>query len=46
MSSFMDDSDFPDRPSLSEQALAARPATYLDELNPAQREAVEALDED
>ncbi len=32
------------RPSLSQQAMAARPAPYLDELNPAQREAVEALD--
>jgi len=29
---------------LSQQAMAARPAPYLDELNPAQREAVEALD--
>lgn len=29
---------------LSRRALAARPAPYLDDLNPAQREAVEALD--
>ncbi len=35
----------PDRPlSLSQQAVAARPAPYLDGLNPAQREAVEQLD--
>ncbi|MBL6426311.1 MAG: UvrD-helicase domain-containing protein [Maritimibacter sp.] len=32
------------RPSLSQMAMAARPSPYLDELNPAQREAVEALD--
>ncbi|MEC7761783.1 MAG: UvrD-helicase domain-containing protein [Pseudomonadota bacterium] len=32
------------RPRLSEMAMAARPMPYLDELNPAQREAVEALD--
>ena len=30
--------------SLSARAMAARPAPYLDDLNPAQREAVEALD--
>jgi DNA helicase-2/ATP-dependent DNA helicase PcrA len=30
--------------SLSQRAMAARPAPYLDGLNPAQREAVEALD--
>ena len=30
--------------SLSQRAMAARPAPYLDELNPAQRAAVEALD--
>ena len=30
--------------SLSQQALAQRPAPYLDDLNPAQRQAVEALD--
>ena len=32
------------RPRLSQMAMAARPSPYLDELNPAQREAVEALD--
>ena len=32
------------RVSLSAQAMAARPAPYLDDLNPAQRAAVEALD--
>ncbi len=32
------------RPSLSAMAMAARAAPYLDGLNPAQREAVEALD--
>jgi DNA helicase-2/ATP-dependent DNA helicase PcrA len=32
------------RPSLSRMAMAARPAPYLDDLNPAQRAAVEALD--
>jgi len=31
-------------PSLSARAMAARPAPYLDDLNPAQREAVEALE--
>jgi len=31
------------RPSLSAMAMAARPMPYLDDLNPAQREAVEAL---
>ncbi|MHA6266803.1 ATP-dependent helicase [Aliiroseovarius sp. CAU 1755] len=31
------------RPSLSQQAMAARPMPYLDGLNPAQREAVEVL---
>jgi DNA helicase-2/ATP-dependent DNA helicase PcrA len=31
-------------PSLSAQALAARPTAYLDDLNPAQRDAVQALD--
>ncbi len=34
----------PSGPSLSARAMAARPAPYLDDLNPAQREAVEALD--
>ncbi|CUJ86312.1 ATP-dependent DNA helicase PcrA [Ruegeria denitrificans] len=33
-----------DGASLSARAMAARPAPYLDELNPAQREAVERLD--
>ncbi|GGD40470.1 ATP-dependent helicase [Sinisalibacter lacisalsi] len=32
------------RPSLSQMAMAARPMPYLDDLNPAQREAVEALE--
>ncbi len=36
--------DFPDRVPLSQQALAARGMPYLDDLNPAQREAVEALE--
>ena len=36
-------SDAP-RPSLSARAMAARPAPYLDGLNPAQRAAVEALE--
>jgi DNA helicase-2/ATP-dependent DNA helicase PcrA len=41
----MTDSDDPfDAIPLSRRALAARPAPYLDDLNPAQREAVEALD--
>ncbi|GKY87137.1 ATP-dependent helicase [Sinisalibacter aestuarii] len=42
MSSFDDPSGL--APSLSQRATAARPAPYLDDLNPAQREAVEALD--
>jgi DNA helicase II / ATP-dependent DNA helicase PcrA len=33
-----------ERRPLSARAMAARPAPYLDDLNPAQREAVEALD--
>ncbi|MEM6464560.1 MAG: UvrD-helicase domain-containing protein, partial [Pseudomonadota bacterium] len=36
--------EFPDRVPLSQQAIAARPAPYLDGLNPAQLEAVETLD--
>ncbi len=36
--------DAPPTPSLSAQALAARPAPYLADLNPAQRAAVQALD--
>ena len=43
MSSF-DDMDAFESASLSARAMAARPAPYLDELNPAQREAVETLD--
>ncbi len=44
-----DDTDAFEEPAaarvpLSQRALAARPAPYLDDLNPAQREAVEALD--
>ncbi|MGR3362731.1 MAG: ATP-dependent helicase [Maritimibacter harenae] len=45
MSSFDDSPMSADtRPSLSQMAMAARPAPYLDDLNPAQRAAVEALD--
>ncbi|MCA0871619.1 UvrD-helicase domain-containing protein [Seohaeicola saemankumensis] len=43
MSSF-DDTDAFEAASLSARAMAARPAPYLDGLNPAQREAVEALE--
>ncbi|WP_170331596.1 ATP-dependent helicase [Ruegeria arenilitoris] len=43
MSSF-DEMDAFEGASLSARAMAARPAPYLDELNPAQREAVERLD--
>ena len=43
MSSF-DEFDAFEGASLSARAMAARPMPYLDELNPAQREAVEALD--
>ncbi|NIY99991.1 UvrD-helicase domain-containing protein, partial [Salipiger sp. HF18] len=43
MSSF-DDMDAAEGASLSARAMAARPAPYLDDLNPAQREAVERLD--
>ncbi len=43
MSSF-DEMDAFEGASLSARAMAARGAPYLDELNPAQREAVEALD--
>jgi DNA helicase-2/ATP-dependent DNA helicase PcrA len=40
-----DDSYAPDAAEpLSRRAMAARPATYLDDLNPAQRRAVEALE--
>ena len=43
MSSF-DENDAFEGASLSARAMAARPMPYLDELNPAQRAAVEALD--
>jgi len=43
MSDF-DDSDAFEGAALSARAMAARPAPYLDALNPAQRAAVEALD--
>ena len=43
MSDF-DDSDAFEGAALSARAMAARPAPYLDDLNPAQRAAVEALD--
>jgi DNA helicase-2/ATP-dependent DNA helicase PcrA len=43
MSSF-DDHDAFESESLSARAMAARPAPYLDGLNPAQREAVECID--
>ena len=43
MSSY-DDTHKPAELSLSAQAIAARPSPYLEELNPAQRAAVEALD--
>ncbi|WP_417243093.1 ATP-dependent helicase [Celeribacter sp.] len=50
MSSFSEDDAFEaaappaNRPSLSQMAMGARPTPYLEGLNPAQREAVEALD--
>ena len=46
MSSYDDQDAFEDaaRIPLSRQAMAARPTPYLDDLNPAQRAAVEALD--
>jgi len=43
MSSY-DEQDAFEGASLSARAMAARPTPYLDDLNPAQREAVEALD--
>ncbi|MBR9843757.1 MAG: UvrD-helicase domain-containing protein [Rhodobacteraceae bacterium] len=43
MSSF-DESDAFEGASLAARAMAARPMPYLDELNPAQREAVEKMD--
>ena len=39
-----DDTHKPAGLSLSAQAIAARPSPYLEQLNPAQRAAVEALD--
>src|SRR6056300_785753 len=39
-----DENDAFEGASLSARAMAARPAPYLDDLNPAQRQAVEALD--
>ncbi|PRY25983.1 Rep family ATP-dependent DNA helicase [Aliiruegeria haliotis] len=44
MSSFDDSEAFEAAVPLSQRAMSARSAPYLDELNPAQREAVEALD--
>ena len=46
MSSYDEQEAFEDavRIPLSRQAMAARPTPYLDDLNPAQRAAVEALD--
>ncbi|WP_420566947.1 ATP-dependent helicase [Thalassovita sp.] len=42
--SHFDENDAFEGASLSQRAMAARPMPYLDELNPAQRAAVEALD--
>ena len=44
MSSDVFEDDFPERIPLSQQALAARATPYMEGLNPAQREAVEALE--
>ncbi|MCP3970584.1 MAG: UvrD-helicase domain-containing protein [Rhodobacteraceae bacterium] len=44
MSSFSEEDAFAGAVSLSQRAMSARAAPYLDGLNPAQREAVEALD--
>ncbi len=44
MSSFSDEEAFEAALPLSQRAMAARPMPYLDDLNPAQREAVLALD--
>ena len=44
MSSFSDEEAFEQAVPLSQRAMAARPAPYLDDLNPAQREAVETLE--
>ena len=42
--SWASEEDFPERVPLSQQAVAARGAPYLDGLNPAQRAAVEQMD--
>ena len=44
MNHFDDQDAFEAAVPLSRKAMAARPAPYLDDLNPAQRAAVEALD--
>ena len=44
MSSFDENDAFEAAVPLSRRAMAARPAPYMDDLNPAQRAAVEALD--
>ena len=44
MSSFPEDGEFPDRIPLSQQAMVARGAPYLDDLNPPQREAATTLE--
>ncbi len=44
MSSFSEEDAFEAAVPLSQRAMGARPTPYLDELNPAQRRAVEALD--
>ncbi|SFC07129.1 ATP-dependent helicase [Tropicimonas isoalkanivorans] len=44
MSSFDESEAFEAAVPLSQRAMAVRPAAYLDDLNPAQREAVEALE--
>ena len=44
MSSFSDESEFPDRIPLSQQAMARPSMAYMDGLNDAQREAVETLE--
>ncbi|MCA3511453.1 MAG: UvrD-helicase domain-containing protein [Rhodobacter sp.] len=44
MSSFDEHEDFEAAVPLSRRAMVARPASYLDDLNPAQRAAVESLD--
>ncbi|MBC7735985.1 MAG: UvrD-helicase domain-containing protein, partial [Candidatus Saccharibacteria bacterium] len=44
MSGWEDSDAFEAAVPLSQRAMAARPRPYLDDLNPAQRQAVEALD--